>query len=63
MRIHPLSDLERFKNLMRFVWKRDINSLIAWSEDVAAIGREPQKNFISFSLRLVRENLMLTLGQ
>jgi DNA polymerase-3 subunit delta' len=56
-------NLERFKNLMRFVWKRDINSLIGWSEEVAVIGREPQKNFISFSLRLVRENLMLTLDQ
>lgn len=58
-----LGNLERFKNLMRFAWKRDIISLISWSEEVAAIGREPQKNFISFSLRLVRENLMLTLDQ
>jgi len=30
---------------------------------MAAIGREPQKSFLSYSLRLVRENLMLTLGQ
>jgi DNA polymerase-3 subunit delta' len=56
-------NLERFKSLMRFAWKRDIISIIAWSEETAAIGREPQKNFISFALRLVRENLMLTLGQ
>ncbi len=58
-----LVNLERFKNLMRFAWKRDIISLISWSEEVATIGREPQKNFISFSLRLLRENLMLTLDQ
>lgn len=56
-------NLERFKNLMRFAWKRDIISIIGWSEELAAIGREPQKNFISFCLRLVRENLMLTLDQ
>lgn len=56
-------NLERFKSLMRFAWKRDIISIIAWSEELAAIGREPQKNFISFALRLVRENFMLTLGQ
>ncbi len=56
-------NLEHFKNLMRYAWKRDIISLIAWSEEVAAIGREPQKSFISYSLRLVRENLMLTLDQ
>lgn len=56
-------NLERFKNLMRFAWKRDIVSIISWSEEMAAIGREPQKSFISFSLRLLRENLMLTLDQ
>jgi DNA polymerase-3 subunit delta' len=58
-----LANLERFKSLMRFAWKRDIISLINWSEEVASTGREAQKNFISFSLRLLRENLMLTLGQ
>lgn len=57
------SNLDRFRNLMRFAWKRDINSIINWSEDMASIGREPQKNFLSFTLRLLRENLMLTLGQ
>jgi DNA polymerase-3 subunit delta' len=56
-------NLERFKNLMRFAWKRDIVSIISWSEEMAAIGREPQKSFISFSIRLLRENLMLTLDQ
>jgi DNA polymerase III subunit delta' len=58
-----LINLERFKNLMRYAWKRDILSLTGWSEEMSAIGREPQKSFISFSLRLIRENLMLTLGQ
>jgi len=58
-----LLNLERFKNLMRFAWKRDIVSIIGWSEEMASIGREPQKSFLSFSLRLTRENLMLTLDQ
>ena len=58
-----LLNLERFKSLMRFAWKRDIISIINWSEEMAAIGREPQKNFLSYSLRLVRENLMMTLDQ
>lgn len=58
-----LLNLERFKNLMRFAWKRDIVSVIGWSEEMASIGREPQKSFLSFSLRLIRENLMLTLDQ
>ena len=57
------ANLDRFKSLMRFAWKRDIISLVSWSEDIAATGREAQKNFITFSLRLLRENLMLTLDQ
>ncbi len=56
-------NFERFKNLMRFAWKRDIISIISWSEEIALTGREAQKNFISFSLRILRENLMLSLDQ
>ena len=58
-----LANLEHFKSLMRFAWKRDIISIINWSEEIAATGREAQKNFISFSLRILRENLMLSLDQ
>lgn len=58
-----LKNLDYFKTLMRFAWKRDIVSIINWSEEMAVIGREPQKSFLSFTLRLLRENLMLTLGQ
>ena len=58
-----LANLDRFKSLMRFAWKRDIISIISWSEEMATTGREAQKNFISFSLRILRENLMLSLDQ
>jgi len=58
-----MANLDRFKKLMRFAWKRDIISAISWSEEIAGTGREAQKNFISFSLRLLRENLMMSLGQ
>jgi DNA polymerase III subunit delta' len=56
-------NLVRFVSLMRFAWKRDIISLISWSEEIALTGREPQKNFISFSLRVLRENLMMSLNK
>jgi DNA polymerase-3 subunit delta' len=55
--------LDSFRRLMRFAWKRDIISLVEWSEEMAATGREAQKNYISFALRLLRENLMLSLQQ
>jgi DNA polymerase III subunit delta' len=55
--------LDSFRRLMRFAWKRDIISIMEWSEQMAATGREAQKNYISFALRLLRENLMLSLQQ
>ncbi len=58
-----LANLERFKSLMRFAWKRDIISIISWAEEISTTGREAQKNFISFSMRILRENLMLSLDQ
>jgi DNA polymerase III subunit delta' len=58
-----LANLDRFRTLMRFAWKRDIISIISWSEEIAATGREAQKNFISYALRILRENFMLTLDQ
>jgi DNA polymerase-3 subunit delta' len=56
-------NLDYFRNLMRFAWKRDVQSLLTWSEELASTGREAQKNFLVFALRILRENLMLTLGQ
>jgi DNA polymerase III subunit delta' len=58
-----VSHLDSFRRLMRYAWKRDVISIIGWSEEMAATGREAQKNYISFSLRLLRENLMLSLRQ
>lgn len=57
------SNLEWFRRLMRYAWKRDIISIIEWSEEMAAIGREAQKNFVTFSLRLLRENYILSFEQ
>jgi DNA polymerase-3 subunit delta' len=56
-------NLDNFKLLMRYAWKRDVISLIEWSEEMAAMGREAQKNFLTYALRLLRENLMLSLDQ
>jgi DNA polymerase-3 subunit delta' len=58
-----LVSLENFKKLMRFAWKRDIISEIAWSEEMASIGREAQKSFLLYSLRILRENLMMSMDQ
>ena len=54
--------LDRFTRLMRTAYTRDIQTLVSWSEETAALGRERQKNFLSYSLRMIRENFMLNLG-
>jgi len=51
--------LDRFIKLMRTAWTRDIHSLVNWSEETAALGRERQKSFLSYSLRMIRENFIL----
>lgn len=54
---------ERFRQLMRLAWKRDVLSLISWAEEIAGTGREAQKGFAVFALRMLRENFMLTMAQ
>ncbi len=56
-------NLEWFKTIMRVSYARNIPDVISWADNMAVTGRETQKNFLSYCLRLLRENLMLTLGQ
>ena len=51
--------LGRFTTLMRTAWTRDIHALVNWSEETAALGRERQKSFLSYALRMIRENFIL----
>lgn len=52
------NSFELFVNLMRTAYKRDIRTLKAWSEQVAAMGRERQKSFLEYCQRMVRENFI-----
>ncbi len=51
--------LDRFASLMRTAYTRDIHSLVNWSEETAALGRERQKSFLSYALRMIRENFIM----
>jgi DNA polymerase-3 subunit delta' len=51
--------LDRFTRLMRTAYSRDIQTLVSWSEETAALGRERQKSFLSYALRLIRENFIM----
>ena len=50
--------LDLYKMLMRLAYQRKIKDLRKWSEQMAAMGREKQKRWLTFFLRMTRENFM-----
>ena len=50
-----------FVSLMRLAYQRKIRELKQWSEELTAIGREKQKNFLSYCQRMTRENFIYNL--
>ena len=50
--------LDMFQTLMRLAYMRKVKELKAWSEQMGSMGREKQKRFLEYFLRLVRENFM-----
>jgi DNA polymerase-3 subunit delta' len=52
-----------FVRFMRLAYARNLQELAALSEEIAAVGREKQKNFLTYSIRMLRENLMMNMGK
>lgn len=50
-----------FVSLMRLAYQRKIRDMKQWSEQVAAMGRERQKNFLDYCQRMTRENFIYNL--
>ncbi len=50
--------IELFMTLMRRSYARDLKGMRQWSETVAGIGREPQKNFLVYCQRMIRESFI-----
>ena len=50
-----------FVSLMRLAYQRKIRELKQWSEELTAIGREKQKNFLAYCQRMTRENFIYNL--
>ena len=48
-----------FKTLTRLCYKSDVLEVVKFVNIISKIGREKQKNFISYSLRMMRENFIL----
>jgi len=54
-------NFDNFVKLMRICYTKDVLLLIEWSDEMAKIGREKQKAFLNYAIRLVRENFILNL--
>lgn len=50
--------LEQFKGMMRNSWARNVKGMKEMADMMAGIGRERQKNFLSYCQHLIRENFM-----
>lgn len=53
---------ELFAGLMRLSYNDKHMELLEWADGVAAMGREEQKRFLQYCVRLLRENYMLNAG-
>lgn len=54
---------ELFVNLMRLSYQRKLREMKLWNEQVAAMGRERQKNFLEYCQRMIRENFIYNFRQ
>lgn len=55
--------LDMFQTLMRLAYQRKVKDLKTWAERMGTMGREKQKRFLDYSLRLIRENFMYNFQQ
>ena len=55
--------LELFMNLMRLAYARKIKEMKVWSEEVAALGRERQKDLLAYCQHMIRESFMANFHQ
>lgn len=55
--------LADFQMLMRLAYQRNIKELRTWSDAINGYGREKQKRFLTYFLRLVRESFMYNFQQ
>lgn len=53
---------EKFVQLMRLCWERKMLPVNEWVAEIAGTGRERQKNFLTHTLRMLRENFIKNLN-
>jgi DNA polymerase-3 subunit delta' len=54
---------EKFQEMMRLAYTQEVKELIEWAGEMAGIGRDRQKSFFSFALRLIREYFIMNINR
>lgn len=55
------TNLAKFIPFMRLSYMNDFNSLLSWVDEISKLGREKQKEFLIYCLRVLRENFILNI--
>jgi DNA polymerase III subunit delta' len=53
----------KFQEMMRFAYMREVYELTQWAEEMATLGRDRQKAYFAFALRLIREYFMMNMNR
>lgn len=53
---------EKFSSLMRLCWERKMLPVNEWVNELAGVGRERQKSFLTHTVRMIRENFVKNFG-
>ena len=65
--LNPAEDeqfyFQKFQEMMRQAYKREVLEQIQWAEEMAKIGRDKQKAFFAFALRMIREYFVMNMNQ
>lgn len=54
-------NFDYFAQIMRLSFQRKVIEIIEWVDEISRIGREKQKSFLVYAIRLTRENFMLNI--
>ena len=55
--------LELFIRIMRLSYSREFQQIFDWVEELSGLGRERQKSFLAYAMRMIRENYLLNKEQ
>ncbi len=55
--------LELFIRIMRLSYSREFQQIFDWVEELSGLGRERQKAFLAYAMRMIRENYLLNKEQ